>query len=166
MNKIRIISGPWNTGKTGKLLEIYEGLDKGTADGFASIKVYDEAKSFIGYSLKQLSSGQIFPLAILKEKYNNQFEETFEFERFAFSVKTFKTASETLEELIQDEMIETILLDEIGHVELMGRGFGDVFKKIIHSDKYIYAVINECWLGDVIGKYEIKYFETEYIVDN
>lgn len=166
MGEIKIISGSWNTGKTRRMLQIYERLEKGTADGFVSIKTHDEAGDFMGYTLKQLSTGLIMPLAILKQKLNDQLEETFEFERFVFSGLTFKLASSLLDDLIKKESVRTIILDEIGQLELMDMGFADIFGRMIHSGKDLYVVVNEHFLPVITEKFQINGFETEYVADN
>lgn len=69
MDKLMVITGDFNSGKTERLMEIYRNQEKGTADGFACIKDFsNETGEFSGYSLKWLSSGITFPLAVLKEK--------------------------------------------------------------------------------------------------
>ncbi|WP_409229300.1 nucleoside-triphosphatase [Gudongella sp. SC589] len=157
MGRVHIITGGWDTGKTTSLIKHYKDLGEGTADGFASIKTYDDtAGDFLGYTLMRLGTGEHHSLARLKKDFSGNLDGYIEFDRFIFLEGTFVQASKIIEELLEDRMIERIFLDEIGPIELEGFGFHKILVKMLKSDKDIYLVVNEHKLQDVTKKYEIE----------
>ena len=157
MSELKVITGDFNSGKTERLMEIYRNQEKGTADGFACIKDFsNETGEFSGYSLKWLSSGITFPLAVLKEKIKEPIGGYFEFDRFLFSESAFFKASLMIKSLLLNPDIRTVFIDEIGMLELMGKGYSHIFSEALSSDKNVYAVINKKNIEKVIKAYNVK----------
>ena len=143
MSEIVIITGSWNAGKTSKLLKIYNSLEAGSCDGFASTKDFNDQGEFVGYSLMRLSTRDTFQLAVLKENYIGDLEGVLEFDRFIFFEEAFSSTSRIFERMIRDPQIKTICIDEIGPLELMGKGFAKILRLAIKSSKRVIIVANE-----------------------
>lgn len=159
MVKVIIVSGDYNSGKTNRLINIYQSQEKGTAGGFACIKDFSETAEFIGYSLKWLSSGVTFPLAVLKEYSQRLSGKYLEVDRFLFSEDAFHKASVMLNSLLLNPDIRTVFIDEIGVLEINGKGYSDIFTKALQSDKNIYVVINKKNIEKIVSVYSVKKYE-------
>ena len=160
MSELKVITGDFNSGKTERLMEIYRNQEKGTAGGFACIKDFsNETGEFRGYSLKWLSSGITFPLAVLKEKIQKPNSGYFEFDRFLFSESAFFKASLMINSLLLNPDIKTVFIDEIGVLELIGKGYSDIFIRVLQSDKIIYVVMNKINIEKVFKVYNVKKYE-------
>ena len=160
MCKLVVITGDYNSGKTSRLVEIFNSYERGTAGGFACVKDFSvDTGEFTGYSLKWLSSGATFPLAVIKEFSEKIIGECFEFDRFLFSETAFSKASLMLNSLLLNPGVGTIFIDEIGMLELMGKGYSNIFKEALQLDKYIYAVINKKNIDKVAKVFNINNYE-------
>ncbi len=150
-----IIAGEIDAGKTTKLLEIYETIKSG--DGIIAKKVFT-AGTFTGYELVRLTTGEKKLFAVLKENLPDEWEEVFSHRRFSFSKKAFEFAEHTFEQILA-EKITPIFIDEIGPLELSGKGFDEIFKKLLEANRKIYAAIRTDCVKSVIEKYAIKDYE-------
>jgi len=157
MAKVNIITGEMNAGKTTELIRSYLALPEGTADGFASTKVFSEQGDFEGYDLKRLATGKTIPFIRLnKPDEVPPPQDSFGFDRFTFQRQTLVAAEQAIRALLSDPLIRTVLLDEIGPVELQGKGFCSALKDLLASDKELYLCINRKNLAPVAKKFGIK----------
>ena len=156
MGRVNIITGELESGKTRELIRFYHGLPVGTADGFASIKVFSEQGAFEGYDLKRLATGKTVPFIRLSkpDEVHSQ-QESIRFDRFTFLKEPFAGAEQAIRDILSDSLIRTVLLDEIGPVELQGNGFCRALKDLLASDKEIYLCINRKNLDPVVKKFGI-----------
>ena len=156
MGRVNIITGEMAAGKTTELIRLYSELPTGTADGFASIKVFSEHGVLEGYDLKRLESGERFPFIRLSppDAVSPQ-QDSFGFDRFIFLREPLAIAEQAIRDILSDPSIRTVLLDEIGPVELEGNGFCSALKDLLASDKDLYLCINRMNLDPVVKKFEI-----------
>lgn len=151
-----IITGEMDTGKTTELIRLYHGLPDGTADGFVSIKAFSEQGAFAGYDLKRLATGKTVPFIRLGKAYEAPLQqESFAFDRFTFLQESLAVAEQAIRDILSDPLILTVLLDEIGPVELQGKGFCRALKMLLKSDKDLYLCINRKNLDPVEKKFGI-----------
>ena len=166
MGRVTIITGEMDAGKTTELIRLYSELPAGTADGFASIKVFSEQGVLEGYDLKRLASGERFPFirlspgdAVLPQK------DSFEFDRFNFLREPLAIAEQAIMDILSDSSIRTILLDEIGPVELQGNGFCSALKVLLENEKDLYLCINRKNLDPVAKKFGIVTYRLIVVED-
>jgi nucleoside-triphosphatase THEP1 len=146
-----------DAGKTTELIRIYHGLPAGTADGFATTKAFSEQGMFFeGYDLKRLATGKTVPFIRLSKSDEAPIQQDgFIFDRFNFLREPFASAEQAIQNILSDPLIRTVLLDEIGPVELQEKGFCNVLKMLLESDKELYLCINSRNLDPVAKKFGI-----------
>ncbi len=159
MAKVNIITGETDAGKTTELLRRYHELPEGTADGFASTKAFSEQGAFEGYDLKRLATGERVPFIRLKPAGAIPTEGSFVFDRFLFFRDPLAAAEKAISDLISDPLIRTVLLDEIGPVELQGKGFCKSLQNLLASDKELYLCINRKNLAPVAKRFGIGTYQ-------
>ena len=166
MAKVNIITGEMDAGKTTELIRRYLELPDGTADGFASIKVFSEQGAFEGYDLKRLATGETLPFIRLSNPDAVPLQkQSFVFDRFTFLRQPLAVAEQTIRDSLPDPLIRTLLLDEIGPVELQGKGFCSALKDLLASDKEIYLCINKQNLEPVAKKFGITAYRLIEVED-
>ena len=166
MGCVNIITGEMGAGKTTELIQLYQGLPTGTADGFASIKVFSEQGVFAGYDLKRLATGKTVPfIRLSKPDEAPPQQDSFIFDRFNFLREPFESAEQAIRDSLIDPLIRTVLLDEIGPVELQGNGFCSALKVLLASDKELYLCINRKNLDPVTKKFGIGMYRLIEVED-
>lgn len=155
MAKVNIITGAMDAGKTTELIRCYLALPEGTADGFASIKAFSEQGMFEGYDLKRLATGERVPFIRLKPAGAIPTEGSLVFDRFLFFRAPLAAAEQAIQDILSDPLIRTVLLDEIGPVELQGYGFCKSLQDLLASEKELYLCMNRKNLDPVAIKFSI-----------
>jgi nucleoside-triphosphatase THEP1 len=148
---INIITGKVNSGKTSKLIDIFNMLGEG--DGFSNRKIYVD-DCYIGQEIVVMSSGESRVWSyrgIPPEKW----QQAFCYEKYSFSKDGLEFAENIITNLLSSA-IEPIYIDEIGPLELQEKGFHKLFKRCVLSRKEIYVVIRESCIKAVIEKYNIE----------
>lgn len=154
VNMINIITGSVNSGKTKKLIDIFNTLEKG--DGFFNRKIYID-DHYIGQRIIRISSRESRVWSnrgIPIEKW----QQAFYYETYSFSKEGLEFAENIITSLLSSD-IEPIYIDEIGPLELQKKGFHELFKSCLSSRKEIYVVIRESCVKDVIEKYNIQNYK-------
>lgn len=116
--------------------------------------------------------------ADLRQLYDIQAKEFYEFEtqnhevelisvgRFHFRKDSFDLAVEHMKKQAVDPKIDSIVIDEIGKLELKGKGFYNLLVELLASDKNLHLVVRDYLLEDVLellsnlgydNKIDIKY---------
>lgn len=156
MASVTLITADHNQGKTSRLIQQSKTLDKGTFEGYACVKRFTRHHAFQGYDLVRLSRDEILPALTLKELYHEEFKDFFVFGPFVFSQDAFYTVELTLLQALKDPTIKTLLMDEIGQVELMDMGYAWIFKEALRTDKQCILCVNSRVVKNVIRHFEIK----------
>lgn len=155
MAKVTIISGEINAGKTSALLKLSGALEKGTFDGFACVKRFSPNEVWKGYDLIRLSDHERIKALTFKDFYRDEFENSFVYGPFVFSSAMFEEAEKVYEKALEDPLITTLMMDEVGQVELNGMGYDRILKKILLSDKHLVMTIKSGLVEEVIRHYGI-----------
>lgn len=151
---LNIVTGPVNSGKTSLMKRIYCGFEPGTADGIVSEKVF-VGERFTGYRLARLCNGQAVLLAVKQAEYHNQFTAACRYGDFVFSQEGILFCEGIMEGLLVDPDIKVVFLDEAGPLELQGRCFDTIIRRLLTSDKVLYITVRECCVEDFVGRYKI-----------
>jgi nucleoside-triphosphatase THEP1 len=149
---IYIVTSGINEGKTRKMEAIYREIKKG--DGWVSKKVFVNGQ-FIGYEIMRLSTNGKLPLAYKKEYIPSGWQEIYSIGPYLFSKQAFEFAKKIIEEMISIN-IEPVFIDEIGPLELQGKGFCPLLEQILKTQKDLYIAVRSHCVDDVIKKFNIK----------
>ena len=156
MAKVTILSGDINAGKTSALLKLSGVLEKGTFEGFTCVKRFSPNEVWKGYDLIRLPSHERIKALTFKDFYHDEYEKSFVYGPFVFSSAMFETAESIYEHALNDPLITTLLMDEVGQVELNGMGYDSILKKILCSDKHLVMTVKSGLVDEVIRHYGIS----------
>jgi len=153
--KINIISGKIDCGKTTKLFQLY--VEKNLGDGFLLRKSYDN-EIYVGQQLVRLSTGESKPFSFRKgaTHLDNNLADTYK--NYSFTKEGFYFAEKIVMELLENN-VEPIFIDEIGPLELQGKGFYDIFLLILKSQKEVFVVIRDSCVAQVIEKFHFQNYK-------
>jgi nucleoside-triphosphatase THEP1 len=151
---IYIITGEINQGKTEKALSIFS-CKRG--DGFISRKTFKN-NIFNGYEIVRLSTGESIPLACRSDSTPLLWDEIYTVGSFSFSKKGFTFAESIADEIIKGDA-NPVFIDEIGPLELEGKGFFKILQKLLLTEKDIYITVRKSCLNDVIGAFKLEKYE-------
>lgn len=156
---VTIITGDKNTGKTTYMESWYTRDSWGV--GFLSRKVFDSGR-FVGYDLVLLPGGEYLPLCRLDgqgEKEGISRERGIGQGRFIFDSHAFREASCWVNAYPLRES-EPVWIDEIGALELSGRGFDALLRTVLAKGHELRVVFREHLFDSLLNHYSI----TEYNV--
>lgn len=148
---INIITGRVNSGKTTRLIEVYNST--GNGDGFFNRKLYEDGK-YIGQEIVRLSDGESRVWS-LKGRTPDDWLPEFTYGDYSFSGEGLQFAHMIIDS-INKFSLEPVFIDEIGPLELQNKGFHDLFNLCLQSGREVYAVVRESCLKAVLEKYEIQ----------
>lgn len=90
---------------------------------------------------------------------NDSQEECIQIGKFKFDVDAFVEISEEVLEQSYESNFNYIIIDEIGKLEMQGKGFHALFENLTRRDDMkadMIVVVRDELLEDVIAKYELK----------
>ena len=149
---IYIICGEFNSGKTAKIKSIY--LKDKRGDGFITEKMYRDSV-FYGYETVRLSTGESVIQSLKSEFFPALEIPLYTKGAFSFFSEGFTFADAVIDDVILKETCP-VFIDEIGPLELQGKGFNELFKKIITTDRTIYFTVRNYCLEKVISLYSLE----------
>ena len=137
--KSRIITGAKGSGKTTTLLSL--SANEGHASGFATLHQGSE------YYLHDLSTGKTELLMTEAPVFEERFRKWY------YSGKLFDECNEKLMLLTEG----TVFLDEIGRLELEGKGFMPSLWHLLRNERIALTItVRDDFLHDVINAFAIK----------
>lgn len=143
--KIYILKGAIGLGKTTSLLNYCKG--KNTIGGILS-PVINGKRHFL-----DIRSNEMKLMESLKEE-----TETLNIGRYKFSPKAFDWANKILIEC-ENKNYELIIIDEIGPLELQGKGFASTLKLLLNNQEIkpdLLLVVRESLVNEVLKYFGIK----------
>ncbi len=149
---IHIICGETNQGKTEKINSIY--LQGKSGDGFITKKLFHD-KHFYGYEIIRLSSGQSSIHSVKSELFPHEKKPIYNCGAYSFHHDGFTFADFIIDEIISKNT-NPVFIDEIGPLELEGKGHHDCFQKILKNCNTVYFTVRNRSLKDVIDYFSIK----------
>lgn len=144
MAEVRIITGERNSGKTSFIKKMLEsGLN---AKGFMTVSL-DEGKDVL--YLQDIASGKKRLLMETSCWRKNGIG------RYRFYPATFEWAEKKLSSVSSG----TIVLDEIGRLELKERGFDSLMKKLLCKDVELYISVRKDYIENVVEHYGLSSYQ-------
>lgn len=158
---ISIITGKVGSGKTTKLLSLYNEFK--TGDGFIIRKNFDNG-IYVGQDILRLSTGEYKHFS-LKPDYCSlpqNWDEACRFGPYSFSEAGFSFADKIIKETLQNSS-DPLYIDEIGPLELQGKGFSRILKlaiSIASGQKEIFITVRDSCLNAVMDEFSIITYKT------
>lgn len=152
--KVTIISANINSGKTTYANNLIR-EDRSKYLGFLSIS----NKQKNSFYLEDISdNGKIL---LMNENYEENLERI---GRFYIRANAFKTAHDSLlNQVEKDNSNKIAVIDEVGRLELRGKGFDGLLRHLIEKQISLLLCIRKPFVADVIAFYELDRFELEVI---
>lgn len=149
---VTIITGKINGGKTSRMQTIHSNLKRG--DGFITPKAFENGQ-MAGYDIRQLSTGETCPFIRKTGALPAGWDEAFTYGAFSFSQKALEMAEGIIKTAIENG-VNPLFMDEIGPVELAGKGFASLLEKGIRSGSDLYICARESCVEAVAERYHIQ----------
>jgi nucleoside-triphosphatase len=146
-NKIYILVCEKHSGKTTALMQWVK--DKKNMAGILSPVVNEERMFY------NIANGEYFTMLATAN------EETLLVGKYAFSKTAFDKANTILKEIKN----QFVIIDEIGPLELMGKGFADTLKNILQQKNYanLLLVVRNGLVDDMVEYFSIDVNEKQFI---
>lgn len=161
---IRIVSGPIDCGKTARMEQLARGCTPGTATGFITRKLYAGGE-FTGYELHSLADDRTALLAMLEACYDGRFEHPFQFDRFVFSPAGFEFGTSIIAGLLAEGFAGEIFIDEIGPLELQGRGFAPILRQALQRGAELTISVRDTCREAVVAGFDIRHYRLIEVPD-
>lgn len=152
---VYIITGSINSGKTTRLLELYEQHEN--ADGFVAVKNMMNHR-VLGYDMLRLSTKEKKSFIVREDMVNDSFEVLCSIGPYFFSTQTKEWVEHSLMHMVTHR-IGPIFLDEIGPLELEGQCFDNIMSELAASGCDLYITVRQSALEEVLERYSIKEYE-------
>lgn len=153
---VYLVSGKKNEGKTSKLKQLAE--DRKGAFGFLAEKVYDCGR-VTTYSLIDIRTGDnctVAKLASLPQPKG--WGESVGHGPFRFSSAGFLWASGLFDAAL-NQGAAAFFIDELGKLELNGKGHAELIRKALASGMDLYISVRDMNLDEAIRVFEIPEYE-------
>jgi nucleoside-triphosphatase THEP1 len=148
--RIILMSGPVRSGKTTALMEYIR-----THPGWGGFLSPDTEAHRILYRIR---NGEAIPFET-KETENGP--TSVSIGKFHFLQDSFRQAGSWITEEAEDPGLKGLILDEIGKLELLNRGFHEYFSNLLkmQPDKILVVVVRDTLVPAVIDHYALKDIE-------
>ena len=153
---IFILTGPVHSGKTTLLKDVFRELKRQeyTVGGFLSEAIWEEEKT-VGYDLFDLKEERSIPL--IRRTGEKKWQRIGQY----FFVPQGLAEAEKI--ILREEDVDILVVDEVGPLELSGKGFWPALKQVIFNPSNIFLfVVRINILEDflkTLGKCEVKIFD-------
>ena len=152
---IYILTGPVHSGKTGFLKGVVQNLQEGGCKiaGFLSVSIWD-GDVCTGYDLHDLSTRELYPF--IRRAGGDTWQRIGD---YFFIPETLERAQDILQKTRDADLL---VVDEVGPLELSGKGLWPALKDVIDRSSLNYLlVVRENILEDVLKmleEFDIKVF--------
>jgi len=149
---IRIVTGKINSFKTQRMIDLYKKEGKG--DGYVSLKMMLKDKVH-SYQAQRLSTGEKLPLVVRDEFVYEEFPIGCRIGPYLFNQLTVETIIGEISQMIR-KRIEPIFLDEVGLLEIEGKCFDPIVRRMVDSGLDAVFSVREDLIEKFVAKYNIK----------
>jgi len=155
MSKIIIITGNVRSGKTTFLRKIINALQEQNTLNIAGIIAsgIDKNGERYGFEIEELSTGQKFLLCTKKAVKGKEKIGSFYFNNQVFE----QTTRSIVEKLPQTDLL---IIDEVGYLELKGKGWFGLIDKAIQQNKPMILVVRKRILDNILSLWRDYHIET------
>ncbi len=157
---VYIICGGIDKGKTQKMISFYRRMKQG--DGFVCRKIFDDQSDFIGYEILRLGTGEKMTLAYRSRHVPPAWDESCRCGPYHFSGNAFAFAESIVDDIVARK-IEPVFIDEIGPLELSGKGFNHLLERVLETGKDVYITVRDRFVQGVIEKFKIQDFRMIWV---
>ncbi|MGM0601360.1 MAG: nucleoside-triphosphatase [Candidatus Rifleibacteriota bacterium] len=153
---ITFVTAEVNSGKTTWMRQDFE--TQTNADGFLSVKTFKNG-FHCGYNLLHLGSGEMRSFIRKPGYLEKNWDEVFRIrDVYSFNRTGFDFAKHIAQRAL-DNKIELFYFDEVGPLELQGKGFNPLFKTMLGSGINMKVVVRKTLLEKVCESFKIKDFK-------
>ncbi len=152
---VYIVTGSINSGKTTKLLSLYQEIK--TGDGFILPKTY-MGRNYSGQQIVRLSTGEGRSFSCKDGYIPINWNEKYRYDVYSYSQEGLDFAFQITHDILSNN-ISPVFIDEIGPLELQEKGFHKICSKLLLENRTIYISVRQTHLKDVIDKYKIINFD-------
>lgn len=152
---IHIVTGKINSGKSTKMLALYQQHKAG--DGFLSVKRMHYQKVH-GYDIMKLSTMETKPIVIHEDYIRKEVDIICQIGPYLFLKDSVDFVTNSIQKMINDH-VSPIFLDEIGKLELDNQCFHSIFLQMVEENVDCYISVKEDLVEQVIQKYQLQDYE-------
>ncbi|MFX1410740.1 MAG: NTPase [Promethearchaeota archaeon] len=138
MNRKILITGPPRSGKSTLIVKLIEHFHNRNykIHGFLTPEVRKDDNR-IGFDFESIKTNEIGKLARI-----GNYKTKYKLGRYCIFIEEFDKLISKLED-IDPKVVDIIIIDEIGKMELFSKNFQNLIKKFFHSDIKIIATIGQ-----------------------
>lgn len=155
---VLIVTGSINSGKTSALINM-AATDEVAHDGFVAEKIFLNDGKVYGYRLRRISSAERLPWMIREEYYQNEEDYKDRIGSFYLNTETLKEVEEAIKAMLKNG-IKNIYLDEVGKLELEGRGFDRIIRYVLNKHVDLAIGVRDKYVNDIVDRYSIDVYRT------
>jgi nucleoside-triphosphatase THEP1 len=150
---INIITGKIDSGKTTKMIEIYNQTKQ--AEGFATKKIYKNETN-IGQRIVNLSTGEDKLFSLKINYISHGWVEEYRYYDYSFSSEGIQFAEGIIYNAINNKA-KSIFIDEIGPLEICNeQGLFNALVDAIASSKDLFITVRDNCLEQFIKKFGVR----------
>jgi nucleoside-triphosphatase THEP1 len=151
---IFIVTGAINCGKTSWIAADFNNYSN--ADGFACRKVFSSDSRHIGYDLERLGNRERCRFIRTPESLPPDWREVAVLaKRFSFCAEGFEFAMRIADSALANNC-QRFYIDEIGPLELLGKGFFELFGRLLAvADMDLVVAIRSSLVDEVTRKFRL-----------
>jgi len=154
---VHIVTGKINSGKTTRLIAIFDQLQRG--NGIVS-KKYMNGQNVLRFQGMILKSRQEFPYLVHEREIKKENHDVFITNIGPYYL--YGEAQTLIDRFYDGEIenqVEPLFFDEIGKLELSGQGFHNALSKALRKGLEVYLCIREDLVLEVIQRFNIRNYE-------
>jgi nucleoside-triphosphatase THEP1 len=133
--------------------------DEVAHDGFVAEKILLNDGKVYGYRLRRISNAERLPWMIREEYYQHEENYGDRIGSFYLNTKTLKEVELAIEAMLK-KGIKNIYLDEVGKLELDGRGFDKIIRHILAKHVDLAIGVRDKYVNDIVDRYSIDVYRT------
>ncbi|MBN2400474.1 MAG: hypothetical protein JXI33_09085 [Candidatus Aminicenantes bacterium] len=148
---VYLIVGQRDAGKTKKIISLQSQFG---GDGICMPKVFSDSGKFLGYNIRRLSRSETLPFVRCGHCLPPAWKQIDQCGDFSFSATGIDFAEAAVSDLLHKN-ITPLFIDEIGPLELKGRGFNQLVLRLLAGRSDLYLTVRLTLLASLIRTYAL-----------